>query len=83
MDAVMPGMKPDEMIDIALAIDASGSMDEGMLKDILSEVQGIMDSFPVYKIHVVSFDTQVYNPQKYDSDNLDSIVDYEVQGGGG
>jgi len=83
MDAVMPGMKPDEMIDIALAIDASGSMDEAMLKDILSEVQGIMDSFPVYKIHVVSFDTQVYNPQKYDSDNLDSIVDYEVQGGGG
>jgi len=83
MDAVMPGMKPDEMIDIALAIDASGSMDEGMLKDILSEVQGIMDSFPVYKIHVVSFDTQTYNPQKYDSDNLDSIVDYEVQGGGG
>jgi predicted metal-dependent peptidase len=83
MDAVMPGMKPDEMIDIALAIDASGSMDADMLKDILSEVQGIMDSFPVYKIHVVSFDTQVYNPQKYDSDNLDSIVDYEVQGGGG
>ena len=83
MDAVMPGMKPDEMIDIALAIDASGSMDEGMLKDILSEVQGIMDSFPVYKIHVVSFDTEVYNPQQYDSDNLDSIVDYEVQGGGG
>ena len=83
MDAVMPGMKPDEMIDIALAIDASGSMDEGMLKDILSEVQGIMDSFPVYKIHVVSFDTQIYNPQQYDSDNLDSIVDYEVQGGGG
>jgi predicted metal-dependent peptidase len=83
MDAVMPGMKPDEMIDIALAIDASGSMDENMLKDILSEVQGIMDSFPVYKIHVVSFDTEVYNPQQYDSDNLDSIVDYEVQGGGG
>ena len=83
MDAVMPGMKPDEMIDIALAIDASGSMDADMLKDILSEVQGIMDSFPVYKIHVVSFDTQVYNPQKYDSDNLDSIVDYDVQGGGG
>lgn len=83
MDAVMPGMKPDEMIDIALAIDASGSMDEGMLKDILSEVQGIMDSFPVYRIHVVSFDTQTYNPQQYDSDNLDSITDYEVMGGGG
>lgn len=83
MDAVMPGMKPDEMIDIALAIDASGSMDEDMLKDILSEVQGIMDSFPIYRIHVLSFDGSVHNPQQYDSDNLDSIVDYKIHGGGG
>jgi len=83
MDAVMPGMKPDEMIDVALAIDASGSMDAGMLKDILSEVQGIMDSFPVYKIHVISFDGSVHNPQDYNSDNLDSITDYEIHGGGG
>ncbi len=34
MDAVMPGMKLDPMIDIALFIDASGSMDDAMLKDI-------------------------------------------------
>jgi predicted metal-dependent peptidase len=83
MDAVMPGMKNDEMIDIAISIDASGSMDADMLKDILSETQGIMDSFPAYKLHVVSFDTQVYNPQQFDSENLDNLVDYEIQGGGG
>jgi len=83
MDAVMPGMKNDEMIDLAISIDASGSMGERMLKDILSEVQGIMDSFPAYRLHVLSFDTQVYNPQQYDSENLDSLVDYEVHGGGG
>jgi predicted metal-dependent peptidase len=83
MDAVMPGMKNDEMIDIAISIDASGSMGADMLKDILSETQGIMDSFPAYKLHVVSFDTQVYNPQQFDSENLDSLVDYEIMGGGG
>ena len=83
MDAVMPGMKNDEMIDLAISIDASGSMGERMLKDILSEVQGIMDSFPAYRLHVLSFDTRVYNPTQYDSENLDSLVDYEVQGGGG
>jgi predicted metal-dependent peptidase len=83
MDAVMPGMKPDEMIDIAVAIDASGSIDQDMLRDFLGEIQGIMDSFPAYKIHVVTFDTQAYNPQQYDSDNLDGICDYEVTGGGG
>ena len=83
MDAVMPGMKLDPMIDIAVALDASGSISETMLKDFLSEIQGIMDSFPAYRIHVVTFDTDCYNPAQYDSDNLDSLCDYEVKGGGG
>jgi predicted metal-dependent peptidase len=83
MDAVMPGRNTDPMIDIAVALDASGSISESMLKDFLSEIQGIMDSFPAYKIHVITFDTEAYNPAQYDSDNLDSICDYEVKGGGG
>ena len=83
MDAVMPGMKNDEMIDIAVSIDASGSMSELMLKDILAEVAGVMEQFTSYRIHVLSFDTKVYNPRQFDSENLDSITDYEVQGGGG
>ena len=83
MDAVMPGMKLDPMIDIAVALDASGSISETMLKDFLSEIQGIMDSFPAYRIHVVTFDTDCYNPAQYNSDNLDSLCDYEVKGGGG
>jgi predicted metal-dependent peptidase len=83
MDAVMPGRKNDEMIDIAIAIDTSGSIGDKMLKDFLGEVQGIMDSFPQYKIHIVSFDTDTHNPAQYDSDNLDSICEYEPGGGGG
>ena len=83
MDAVMPGMKLDPMIDIAISIDASGSMGEKILKDVLGEVAGIMEQFPNYRIHVVSFDTEVYNPQQFDSDNLEDITEYEVMGGGG
>jgi predicted metal-dependent peptidase len=83
MDAIMPGMKTEPMIDIALFIDASGSMGEGMLRDILSETASIMESFPAYKIHVATFDTEVYNPQQYDSDNLEDITEYEINGGGG
>ena len=83
MDAIMPGMKLEPMIDIAVAIDTSGSIGEAMLKDFLGEIQGIMESFPAYKIHVVSFDTETYNPVQYDSDNLDTICDYEPAGGGG
>jgi predicted metal-dependent peptidase len=83
MDAVMPGIKLDPMIDIAVSIDASGSMGERMLRDFLSEVAGIMEQFPNYRIHVLSFDTQVYNPQQFDSENLDDITSYEIMGGGG
>jgi len=83
MDAVMPGMNLDPMIDIAVAIDTSGSIGEDMLRDFLSEIQGIMDSFPAYKIHVFCFDTDVHNPAVYTSDNLESITEYEPGGGGG
>lgn len=83
MDAVMPGMQLEPMIDIAVAIDTSGSIGEAMLKDFLSEIQGIMDSFPAYQIHVFCFDTDVHNPAVYTSDNLDSITEYNPGGGGG
>jgi predicted metal-dependent peptidase len=83
MDAIMPGQKPDELIDIAVMIDASGSIDPNMLRDFISETQGIMEQFQSYKIHVGTFDTRVYNAVQYDSENLDSMADYKVEGGGG
>ena len=83
MDAVLPGMKLEPMIDIAVGLDMSGSVTDEMGKDFLGEIQGIMDSFPAYRIHVFSFDTEVHNPVQFDSDNLTSITEYEPMGGGG
>ena len=83
MDAILPGMKNDQMIDIALAIDSSGSMDDKMLTDIKSEVKGITEEFANFRIHMFSFDTKVHNPEEYTSDNLDDITEYEIHGGGG
>ena len=83
MDAVLPGMNRTEAIDIAVYIDMSGSISEAQGKDFLSEVKGIMESFESYKIHIACFDTEVYNLQQYNSDNLDTIEDYQLAGGGG
>ena len=83
MDAVMPGMKTTDAIDIAVAIDTSGSISPDQCKDFLSEIKGIMESFDSYRIHVFTFDTETYNPQQYDSENLDDIAEYDIQGGGG
>jgi hypothetical protein len=83
MDAVMPGMKPGTQIDVCVAIDTSGSITESDLRDFLSEVKGIMESYDEYKIRVITWDTEVYNPQEFNSDNMADITSYEPGGGGG
>jgi len=82
-DAVLPGMKPGEMVDVCVAIDVSGSISEKQAKDLLSEVSGIIQSFDEYRVHVMTFDTEVYNPQVFTSDGIETIEEYEVMGGGG
>jgi predicted metal-dependent peptidase len=83
MDAILPGMQNEQMIDIAVAMDMSGSIGDAQGRDFLSEVKGIMGQFGQYRIHLFTFDTDVYNPQQFDSDNLEEITEYDLQGGGG
>ena len=83
MDAVMPGMTPGEEIDVTVAIDMSGSISDKQAQQFLSEISGMMDAFDGYKVHVFCFDTEIYNPQTFDSENMESIEDYEPMGGGG
>ena len=79
----LPGTKEDVRVEAAVAIDNSGSMNDDMLRDLLSEVKGIMEQFPDFKLRVWCFDTQVYNEQMFTPDNLDDIDTYELKGGGG
>ena len=83
MDAVMPGMTPGEEIDVDVFIDLSGSISTQQGTAFLSEVAGMMSAFDGYRINVHCFDTEVYNPQTFTSENLDSIEGYELMGGGG
>ena len=83
MDAFMPGMKNTDAIDIAIGVDMSGSITDAQGRDFLGEIRGIMDTFDSYRIHLFSFDTQVYNAQQYDSENLNGMETYELAGGGG
>ena len=83
MDAIMPGTLPGEEIDVDVAIDLSGSISSKQASNFLGEIGGMMESFAGFKIHVFCFDTEIYNPQQFDSDNLDTIDQYVPQGGGG
>lgn len=83
MDAIMPGMTPGEEIDVVVSLDMSGSISNEQGQAFLSEIAGMMAAFDGYKVHVFCFDTDVYNPADYTSDNLDSIENYQPAGGGG
>ena len=83
MDAIMPGMTPGEEIDVTVAIDMSGSISEKQAAQFLGEIGGMMDSFDGFKVHVFCFDTKIYNPADFTSENMDTIEEYQPAGGGG
>ena len=83
MDAVMPGLKPGEMIDVCVSMDQSGSISNEDSKAFLTEIKGIMEQFDEYRVTVWCFDTEIYNMKTYTSDNIDDIMNYEPMGGGG
>ena len=81
--AVMPGQLPGEELDIVVALDASGSIDDRMLMDFLGMVQGSLDQFTSYKVRIVTFDTDIYNEDTFTGDDGRSMGEYAIQGGGG
>ena len=83
LDAIMPGMTPGQEIDVVVTLDMSGSISQKQAQDFLGEIGGMMNSFDGYKVHVFCFDTKVYNPKDFHSDNMDSIDEYVPEGGGG
>lgn len=80
---MLPGMMPDDTIDIVIGIDVSGSISEDMVRDFLSEIKGIMDAYTTFNIKVFCFDTDIYSVKDFTADNLFEINEYEIVGGGG
>ena len=81
--AVLPGMKEATTIDVAIAIDMSGSIGDEDATTFLSEIKGIMDQYEDFSINLWCFDTEVYNWRQITHDNSHDLESYEPQGGGG
>jgi len=80
---VLPGLKNDETIDVAIAIDMSGSIGMDDATVFLTEIKGIMDQYEDYNVKIWCFDTEVYNYAEFSADAGDGIETYEPKGGGG
>lgn len=83
LSAILPGSNFADTINIAVAIDLSGSIQESQIRDFLGEVKGIMQQFQDFEIKVMTFDTMVYNEQNFNAYNINEFDDYELKGGGG
>ncbi len=84
LDAILPGMNVEDMIDICVSVDLSGSISSRQCKEFFSEIYGIMQMYSnAFRVTVWTFDTEVYNPQVFTQDNMDDLLSYEPQGGGG
>jgi predicted metal-dependent peptidase len=81
--AILPGMKEATTIDVAIAIDMSGSIGEEDATVFLSEIKGIMDQYEDFSINLWCFDTDIYNHQAITHDNAEDLVEYVPEGGGG
>ena len=83
IEPILPGMTEEKMLNIAVALDMSGSISDKMVQEFLSEVSGIMQAYPMYEIRVFCFDTQCYNDKTFSTDNGEDIRTYTPKGGGG
>jgi predicted metal-dependent peptidase len=79
----LPGMDYDTDLDVFCFIDSSGSMLDDMLRDLCSEVKGIMEQYTNFTLRLCFFDTDTYTIHEFDSSNIDEIHDIEIEGGGG
>lgn len=85
MGIYLPGMDPDQMIDICIGLDVSGSISHEMLQDFMGEIYGIMTQFQDFRLRVWTFDTQVYAEsfKEFTPSNMEDIKTYEIIGCGG
>ena len=80
---LLPGMIPEQTIDIAIGVDMSGSIGDQQARDFFSEIKAIMDMYTDFTIKLWCFDTKVYNYAEFTANNIDEIMEYQPMGGGG
>lgn len=68
-----------ESVDVAVCVDTSASVDDVELSQFLSEIQGILSSYPHIKCDLYFSDASLYGP--YSIHSIDEVP--EAKGGGG
>lgn len=83
-EVILPGPDDDDDgVDIAIAIDTSGSVNENMLRQFLSEVKQITVVFREFKLSIWCFSTSVTNFKVFTPENINELEEYSISERGG
>lgn len=80
-DIILPDISGDSLEDVVIAVDTSGSIDQAMLKEFISEVLGIIQMWPSMRGYFVTCDAQIASFQGIDEST--TVDELEIGGGGG
>ena len=83
-DVIMPTLQGNSINEVVIARDTSGSMFfKGRLRDVTSEILGIVKAVSIDKIHFIDWDGQVESHEIYSSDELTAAPAMKTATGGG
>jgi len=69
-----------ETLDLVLAIDSSGSVDETLLGQFIAEVESLLETFSDYRIELLVCDAKIHSHKQY---YPGEPLAFELHGGGG
>lgn len=79
----LPSGVSEEMGEIVIGVDTSGSIDHKFLSQFIGEVAGICSALHPTKVRLLYWDTTVCREEVYETDNLDTIIRTTKPVGGG
>jgi predicted metal-dependent peptidase len=72
-----------ESVHIVVSVDTSGSIGNGELKEFLSELLAIVESFPNVNMDIIVADCVVHETYKLSQTSMEEILSLKMSGGGG
>ena len=82
-DIYMPTMVGESIKELVVAVDVSGSMFDGTLGKVMSEVKGLTEAMSIDKVHVLYWDGKVEVHEEYDAASFKDWQQVSKPSGGG
>lgn len=79
----MPTMVGESIKELVVAVDVSGSMFDGTLGKVMSEVKGLTEVLSIDKVHVLYWDGKIEVHEEYDAASFKNWQQTSKPSGGG